>query len=833
MNASYYFSLLLCAVLSLSAFSENSMPPTVKEKPGITEISEVPWVPSPPASTPKIVYGDDDRIDLYEESDPERARLAYATCAFIDISRMSKKQDGSWRLDSPSAHIRNGFPPCDGEPFANQPAASYCSGFLAGYDIVVTAGHCYNASYFSNTVIVFGFHMMNETTAQLSFREDQVYHGVEIISHFGTGTRDHCVLRLDRPVTASGVQPVKLRRYGDIQLGEFLGVIGYPSGLPLKIAFGNTYVRSISNQDFFVANLDTFGGNSGSPVFNAETGYVEGILVRGGNDYVYGDGCFRSNVVGNDQDRGEDVTRSSIFASFVPDFSSSTGALGLNSIHFGCDDEIVITLMDMDLANFGITSVVVETTNNDREEVDLFEDMNMPGLFSGSIHTGTESVVPNSAILEVGHGDTVHVTYFDEEDDSGNPAQSEITAEIDCIPPMLANVRVSFLGTTQAQIEFNTDEIAKGIVHYGTSCDALSQQTPAENTTDHRIALNNLAAGKRYYFTVEAQDVAGNSSYNDNGGDCFNFVTYTQQNHFTEYFHTQNPVDIEYSQITFVPVDTADFYQACFERIEEFPVPLAGELIPLKDDSFHEVRLPNGITLPFYGIEYDRFFIGSNGYLSFREGSTDYNSVPSQHFSVPRISAAMCDLNPEARGEIYVTRLSDRYVVTFDHVPEYDWFDSYLPENSHSFQIELFYSGIIRINLRELTTDRLITGLSAGVGAPRIFTSVNTDSYRHCESLSYDGSCHSADIDEDWRISLSELLRVIQLFHSRTYSCNAATEDGYQPGPGNQDCFPHNSDYNTQDWKLSLSELLRLIQIYNATGYYASPDTEDGFAIVP
>ncbi|MEK7233144.1 MAG: S46 family peptidase [Elusimicrobiota bacterium] len=35
-----------------------------------------------------------------------------------------------------------------------------------------------------------------------------------------------------------------------------------------------------SNPGFFVANLDTYGGNSGSAVFNVETNLVEGILLR-------------------------------------------------------------------------------------------------------------------------------------------------------------------------------------------------------------------------------------------------------------------------------------------------------------------------------------------------------------------------------------------------------------------------------------------------------------------------------------------------------------------------------------------------------------------------
>ncbi len=96
---------------------------------------------------------------------------------------------------------------------------------------------------------------------------------------------------------------------------------------------------------------------------------------------------------------------------------------------------------------------------------------------------------------------------------------------------------------------------------------------------------------------------------------------------------------------------------------------------------------------------------------------------------------------------------------------------------------------------------------------------------------------HSADQDRNNRISLSELLRVIQFYNSGGLHCADppdSTEDGYVPGPGaDHSCMPHASDYNPQNWMISLSELLRVIQFYNSGGYYYCPDaeppTEDGF----
>jgi len=92
-------------------------------------------------------------------------------------------------------------------------------------------------------------------------------------------------------------------------------------------------------------------------------------------------------------------------------------------------------------------------------------------------------------------------------------------------------------------------------------------------------------------------------------------------------------------------------------------------------------------------------------------------------------------------------------------------------------------------------------------------------------------SYHSADKNNDSTIDLSELLRVIQFFNFGSYHCQQGSEDGYAPGEGTDyGCPPHTSDYKPQDWKIDLSELLRLIQFFNSGGYYACPGVgEDNY----
>lgn len=92
--------------------------------------------------------------------------------------------------------------------------------------------------------------------------------------------------------------------------------------------------------------------------------------------------------------------------------------------------------------------------------------------------------------------------------------------------------------------------------------------------------------------------------------------------------------------------------------------------------------------------------------------------------------------------------------------------------------------------------------------------------------------CHSADLDCDGKIRLSELLRIVQIFISGGYQCVGAapSEDGYLPGAGSDhDCRPHDLDYLRQDWRIDFRELLRGIQIFSWGSYRNCADSEDGF----
>ncbi|NJL70980.1 MAG: trypsin-like peptidase domain-containing protein [Candidatus Competibacteraceae bacterium] len=253
---------------------------------------------------------------------------------------------------STSAYLRSGKPACEGEPFGDQPVAANCSAFLVGDDIVATAGHCINEGTMSSWRFVFGFAMLDAETPAVNLTAEQVYTPVEIIGHaLESNGADYAIVRLDRAVTAPGAAPLAIRRNGLVDVGTPLGVIGHPAGLPLKLAFGpTTAVRDNSAETHFTANLDTFGGNSGSPVFDAASGLVEGILVRGEADYVIGTECFTSNYIADDAGRGEDVTKCTVFADLVPPLLSNAGSVNFDRGTYACDAAALITVRDSDLS---------------------------------------------------------------------------------------------------------------------------------------------------------------------------------------------------------------------------------------------------------------------------------------------------------------------------------------------------------------------------------------------------------------------------------------------------------------------------------------------------
>jgi V8-like Glu-specific endopeptidase len=257
-------------------------------------------------ATEKVIYGVDDRVDVFEATNQKHVELSKSTAAMIPSYKI--KSHNSYESLLSGNSLEEGGK-CASEKFAEQPTVANCSGFLVAKNKIVTAGHCITseADCKSNSW-VFDYKVSYSSQGEVIVDNSKVYKCKSIISRSldGSTQNDYALIELEESVEDR--KPLKFRTTGKAKVGDSLVVIGHPTGLPTKIAAG-AEIRTIGDV-FFTANLDTYGGNSGSAVFNATTGVVEGILVRGDTDYVWSSsqGCQVSNVISSTGGRGEDVT---------------------------------------------------------------------------------------------------------------------------------------------------------------------------------------------------------------------------------------------------------------------------------------------------------------------------------------------------------------------------------------------------------------------------------------------------------------------------------------------------------------------------------------------
>lgn len=259
----------------------------------------------------RVIYGEDNRQDFFQEKDSQWRTLAQSTVALFDFRDLTwSAEDNQFYIEAKRFGPSYGL--CEEEPFYDQPTGAFCSGFLADSDIIITAGHCIRNSFnCENVRFVFGYSFAKPDSNPLRIPDKNVFSCQQILHQIKNNVGpDYAIIQLDRHVEE--FEPLSMRYEGGIEDGTRLSVVGYPKGIPGKLSHGGR-LRSNDNEVYFVADLDTFGGSSGSPVFNSDTRLVEGIIVRGEKDFVYDyeTNCRRSYICSEGECRGEDVIRMS------------------------------------------------------------------------------------------------------------------------------------------------------------------------------------------------------------------------------------------------------------------------------------------------------------------------------------------------------------------------------------------------------------------------------------------------------------------------------------------------------------------------------------------
>ena len=107
------------------------------------------------------------------------------------------------------------------------------------------------------------------------------------------------------------------------------------------------------------------------------------------------------------------------------------------------------------------------------------------------------------------------------------------------------------------------------------------------------------------------------------------------------------------------------------------------------DDGNQETQLPFAVS--FYGKEFEKAYINSNGYITLGNPSNQHGHFPLPSTMMPGnlVAPMAMDLNPAIGGKIYVKKTGDRFTVQYDKVKDFAGLGEY------TFQAVLQSNGVI------------------------------------------------------------------------------------------------------------------------------------------
>ncbi len=200
---------------------------------------------------------------------------------------------------------------CESARFAHSPTFSKCTAFLVGPDLLLTAGHCVNnQNECEQRRWVLSQKIKGEEGEFISSEEVIKCHRLLDHKKNTASQNDYALIRIkEAPSLPAPFIFSKKNPFKESQRKRNLYVLGHPSGLPL-IHSGQAHIIDDSSKFIFLINSDTFGGNSGGPVIDQESGEVFGILTNGDLDYKLNPdkGCLETYRCHEDDDcKGESV----------------------------------------------------------------------------------------------------------------------------------------------------------------------------------------------------------------------------------------------------------------------------------------------------------------------------------------------------------------------------------------------------------------------------------------------------------------------------------------------------------------------------------------------
>ncbi len=266
------------------------------------------------SSSDGAIYGEDDR-SLVAGSLPRVAVLAQ-----LEESRYRETEEG---ITLHPISLKEKLPLlCEGEKFEDHATFSKCTSFMVSKTLMVTAGHCVNTQEecLKRRWIFSEEYSLSEGSF---IPRDQVVKCKRLVEHKKNrfSRNDYALIEIE-PASAQ-FQPFDFLKTNPFiekaTIPKNFFVLGHPSGLPL-IHSGRAIQIPFESQFIIRIDSDTFAGNSGSPVIDAHSGKVFGILTNGDTDYKMNQerGCVETHHCGDGECKGEDVVPLFNISTLVP-----------------------------------------------------------------------------------------------------------------------------------------------------------------------------------------------------------------------------------------------------------------------------------------------------------------------------------------------------------------------------------------------------------------------------------------------------------------------------------------------------------------------------------